>query len=227
MKAIIMSAGRGKRLRPITDSLPKPMVTVGEKPLIQRHIEALKQAGISEIVINLGHLGSKIRNALGNGQQFGVNIAYTYETQLLEVGGGIANALPLLGSSPFIVVNGDIWTDYNFLSLKNRTIDLGHVVLVPNPQHHLNGDYGLIENEKMVLNNNIKTYTYSGIALYHPQLFENISGVQMMKPILDEAISRAKISGELYRGRWADIGTITRLQTLRQCVVDCSAFRTN
>lgn len=227
MRAMIMSAGRGKRLRPITDTLPKPLVTVGEKPLIVHHIEALRNVGVQDIVINLGHLGGKIRAVLGHGQALGVNIAYTNEPELLEVGGGIANALPLLGEAPFIIVNGDIWTDYDYQLLLTRSVKLGHIVLVPNPDHNQAGDYALMDEQVLLPQSQATTYTYAGIALYHPQLFIGVTGSHPMKPILDKAIQSFAMSGEIYRGRWSDVGTIARLQTLRKCVADCAAFKSN
>jgi N-acetyl-alpha-D-muramate 1-phosphate uridylyltransferase len=216
MRAMIMAAGRGKRLRPITDTLPKPLVTVNEKPLIVYHLEALKAIGITDIVINLGYLGDRIQAALGNGQSFGVNIEYSVEDTLLEVGGGVAKALPLLGQAPFILLNADIWTDYPLQLLLTQSVKLAHIVLVPNPEHNSQGDYGLMEGRVVSSSLGHTTYTYSGIGVYHPVLFENVSGVYPLTVLFEKAQALKAITGEVYRGRWSDVGTIERLQTLRE-----------
>ena len=227
MRAMIMAAGRGQRLRPITDTLPKPLVMVNEKPLIVHHLEALRSIGITDIVINLGYLGDKIRSTLGRGEAFGVNITYSIETTLLEVGGGVAHALPLLGEEPFLLVNGDIWTDYPFQRLLNYPVKLGHIVLVPNPDHNLKGDYGLIDHNVINREDSSTTYTYTGIGVFHPILFKEVEGVYPLTALLKKAQAEAALTGELYRGRWSDVGTIARLQTLRNCLVDCTPFKSN
>lgn len=227
MRAMIMAAGRGQRLRPITDTLPKPLVMVNEKPLIVHHLEALQSIGITDIVINLGYLGDKIRSTLGKGQSFGVNIAYSIETTLLEVGGGVAHALPLLGEEPFLLINGDIWTDYPFRKLLNYPVKLAHIVLVPNPEHNLKGDYGLMEDRVLKRGDSLTTYTYTGIGVFDPILFRGIQGVYPLPTLLEKAQAEAALTGELYRGRWSDVGTIARLQTLRNCLVDCAPFKSN
>lgn len=216
MRAMIMAAGRGKRLRPITDTLPKPLVTVNEKPLIVYHLEALKAIGVTDIVINLGYLGDRIQAALGNGQSFGVNIEYSIEDTLLEVGGGVAKALPLLGQAPFMLLNSDIWTDYPLKSLLTQSVKLAHIVLVPNPEHNPQGDYGLIEGRVVSSSLEHPSYTYSGIGLYHPGLFEHVSGVYPLTLLFEKAQALKAITGEVYQGRWSDVGTIDRLQTLRE-----------
>ncbi|MFO1256862.1 MAG: nucleotidyltransferase family protein [Gammaproteobacteria bacterium] len=227
MRAMIMAAGRGQRLRPITDTLPKPLVMVNEKPLIVHHLEALQSIGITDIVINLGYLGDKIRSALGKGQAFGVNIAYSIETTLLEVGGGVAHALPLLGEEPFLLINGDIWTDYPLRNLLNYPVKLAHIVLVPNPDHNLKGDYGLIEDNVINREASLTTYTYTGIGVFRPNLFKGIEGIYPLTTLLEKAQAQAGLTGELFRGRWSDVGTIARLQTLRNCLADCTPFKSN
>jgi MurNAc alpha-1-phosphate uridylyltransferase len=201
-KAMILAAGRGTRLRPLTDEIPKPLIPIAGKPLIAYHLEALVSAGIQDIVINVAYQGKKIRNSLGDGREFGVNIQYSVEPDQggLETGGGIFNALPLLGEQPFIVVNGDIWTDYPFAKLFRPLAGLAHLVLVDNPAHNPGGDFGLTAEEIVTLT---QTQTFSGIGLYHPKLFENCQpGV-------------FRLAGECYSGAWVDIGTLDRLAEVR------------
>lgn len=221
MKAMILAAGRGNRLRPLTDTLPKPLVPVLGKPLIQYHIENLKAAGINDIVINLAHLGEQIENYLGNGQAFGVNIEYSWEKEMpLEVGGGIFNALPLLGPAPFMIVNGDIWTDFPFAKLPKTLTGLAHLILVDNPSHNETGDFALT-NEGKLQNHIMRPFTYSGIAVLSPALFANCQkGAFRLAPLLHEALTQDALYGEHYTGRWTDVGTLPRLQSLEKVLYE-------
>lgn len=218
-RAMILAAGRGSRLRPLTDHCPKPLVAVGNKPLIVYHIENLAQAGFREIVINLFHLGQQIEDYLGNGANWGVSIAYSREPSLLEVGGGICQALPLLGTSPFVIVNGDIWTDYPFLQLPTTLEGLAHLVLVDNPSHHVNGDFTLQTNGQLTRQGQ-STLTYSGISLLHPDLFAGYTkgSAFRLAPLFDQAILRQQLHGEHYQGLWTDVGTVERLQSLENAL---------
>ena len=213
MKAMILAAGRGERMRPLTDSTPKPLLEVQGKPLIEYHLQALSRAGINEVVINLNWLGQQIREKLGKGSQFDLDIEYSEEEQALETAGGILQALPRLGDQ-FIVVNADIFTDYDFTQLA-EVDSLAHLVLAPNPAQHPRGDFSL---ENSVVGNLGETlYTFTGIARYQCDFFEGMtSGKRALAPDLRKAADLKQVSGELYSGRWYDIGTLDRLQHLRQ-----------
>ncbi len=215
MKAMILAAGRGERMRPLTDHTPKPLLPVGGKPLIQFHIEALAATGFRQLVINHSHLGGQIEAVLGDGSQWGVTISYSPEGAALETGGGIYNALPLLGDEVFLAVNGDIRTDYGFKLPELRPGCLAHLVLVDNPGHNPTGDFtlerGLIRNRGQV------RYTFSGIGLYHPRLFADCcSGAFPLGPLLRQACGRGRVSGEHYLGRWTDVGTPERLRYIEE-----------
>ena len=220
MKAMILSAGLGSRMRPLTDKMPKPLLTVGGIPLIVWHIEKLAHMGIKEIIINIAHLGYKIPEALGDGSNWGVHITYSDEQKEggLESAGGIVKALPLLGDETFIVVNGDVFTDYDFQ--KNKKLAegiLAHLVLVPNPEHNPKGDFAL-DRHKVIDN---KQYTFSGIGYYSPKLFENVLyGKSSSIPLLREAMNKGKVTGELYEGEWLDIGTPQRLELLNSQLIN-------
>lgn len=223
MKAMILAAGRGERMRPLTDFAPKPLLKVGGKPLIVWHIENLKKAGFSEIVINHAHLGGQIESTLGNGQTWGVSIEYSAEQTALETAGGIANALNLLvenkaDNAPFLVVNGDVFTDFNFTHLQYIALlnQLSHLVLINNPPQHPNGDFALTDN--LVKSEGKAKLTFSGIGLYRPSLFAHIKAGQPAKlaPILKAAMAQQLVSGEHFKGEWHDIGTPERLQSLDQ-----------
>jgi len=216
MRAMILAAGRGERMRPLTDSLPKPLLEIRDKPLIQYHIENLVRSGMTSIVINHALFGVQIERYLGDGSRFGAQISYSPEGDIpLETGGGIFKALPLLGSDPFIVVNADIWTDFPFHTLPAEPERLGHLVLVPNPSHHPGGDFSLEDGRAGVEGRPL--YTYCGIAVYHPELFANCrGGAFSLVPLLRNAIIKQQITAELYRGDWLDIGTPERLETLRK-----------
>jgi len=211
MKAMILAAGRGERLRPLTDTVPKPLLEVRGRPLIEHHLEALSRAGFTEIVINLSWLGNQVRDRLGNGADFKVTIEYSDEPEALETAGGILQALPLLGER-FIVVNADIFTDYDFAGLK-RPHSSAHLVLVENPQHNSQGDFSLAES--MVGNDGPTRYTFSGIAQYQRSFFDGlVPGKQALTPLLRAAAKQQQVSGELFTGVWSDIGTLERLQAL-------------
>ncbi len=214
MKAMVLAAGRGERLRPLTDHTPKPLLAVRGKPLIVWHLEALARAGVREAVINLSWLGESIRQSLGNGNQFGVQIQYSEEPAgALEVGGGIHHALPLLGDPPFIVVNGDTYTDLDFGRLAIGPDALAHLVLVPNPEHHPAGDFVLRGGE--VSPGAGPRLTYSGIGVFRPELFARcVAGRFPLLPLLQEAITARRLSGERYDGHWTDVGSVQRLKAL-------------
>ena len=215
MRAMILAAGRGERLRPLTDAVPKPLVELGGKPLIEYHLEALAQAGFREIVINQGHLGEQLEAVLGDGSRWGVHIHWSNEQpEALETGGGIFQALPFLGAGPFLVVNGDVWTDYPFGRLRAVKCDWAHLVMVPNPAHNPSGDFAL-HGARLREDGSVKQ-TFSGIGVYHPRLFNGCTpGKFSVVPLLRAAMRERIVTGELYRGRWDDIGTIERLQALR------------
>jgi N-acetyl-alpha-D-muramate 1-phosphate uridylyltransferase len=218
MKAMLLAAGRGERLRPLTDTLPKPLLAVRGKPVIAWTLERLARAGITELVINHAHLGHKIEETLGDGSAFGVAIRYSPEREALETAGGIANALPLLGSEPFIVVNGDVYCDFDFAPLLRRGLGarLAHLVLVPNPEHNAAGDFVL--DGASVAMDGTPRYTFSGIALYRPEMFAGVERGAKAKlaPLLTRAIRQGLVGGELHRGMWHDVGTPQRLAALNQ-----------
>jgi MurNAc alpha-1-phosphate uridylyltransferase len=216
MKAIVLAAGRGERMRPITDRMPKPLVPVGGKPLIAYHLESLARAGIRDIVINLSYLGAQIREALGDGGRFGVRISYSDEGAVaLETGGGIFNALPLLGPDPFLVVNGDIWTDFDFNGLALDPGAHARLVLVPNPAHLVRGDFGL--DGDCIVEREHERCTYSGMGVYSPELFAGCApGKFPLLPLLKRAIAARRLRGQVYRGDWSDIGSPERLAALEE-----------
>ena len=201
-------------MRPLTDSIPKPLLKVNDKALIEYHLLNLQQAGIRDVVINHAWLGSQIEAALGNGRRYGLDIRYSPEgEQALETGGGLLRALPLLGEAPFIAINGDIWTDYPVQKLPAEPVGLAHLVLVDNPPQHPDGDFGL--SNSLVHNTGETRYTFSGIGVYRPEILQGQqAGAFPLAPILRAAMDRNEISGEHYAGRWFDIGTPERLQQL-------------
>lgn len=233
--AMLLSAGRGERMRPLTDTLPKPLVKVGDKTLIEWHLQALHNAGVRRVVINHAHLGEQIVALLGNGHRYGLEINYSAEPLGgLETAGGIMQALPLLGEAPFVVVNADIWTDYNFALLATKLgaklgadlgADLGaklgngilaHLVLVDTPTFKSQGDFFLDDKGMVNRCGNGKSLTFAGVSLQSPQLFAGFkAGRLALLPVLQKAIEQNKISGEHYRGEWSDIGTLQRLTELQ------------
>ena len=234
MKAMILAAGHGKRMRPLTDHTPKPLLEVGGKPLIVWHIENLKKAGFENIVINIAWLGDQIPAALGDGSKFGVNLAYSDEQHegALETAGGIIKALPLLckdlskelseelGEEPFLVVNGDVWCNFPYSKLSPLEDDyLAHLVMVNNPEHNPTGDFALNGSRLNETGNN--KYTFSGIGYYRPDFFINLEqGKRPLAPLLREKMRENKISGELYSGDWRDIGTPERLVELDKVLLE-------
>lgn len=223
MKAMILAAGRGERMRPLSDRIPKPMLPVAGKPLIIWLIERLARAGRRELVINVAHRGAELISLLGNGADFGVTIAWSDEgKQALETAGGIRQALPLLGTEPFLVVNGDLWCDYDFSRLATLADDdLAHLVLVDNPPHHPAGDFLLHEHRVSdpAASNAVPTrLTFAGIGLYRPALFADLTAGESapLAPLLRRAMGAGKVSGEAFAGEWFDVGTPDRLQELDQ-----------
>jgi len=220
MKAMILAAGRGERLRPLTDTCPKPLLYAGKKRLIEYHLKNLSQAGIREVVINVSYKAEEIMDALGT-RQYDTKIIYSIEKpHALNTGGGIIRALPLLGDEPFIVINSDVWTDYLLLSLVHKAHSLApylaHLVLVPNPPYHLHGDFGL---QQGLLSAQKPFYTFAGVGLYCPSFFTLSDAHEdeciALAKIITTAIAQRKVSGELYQGEWVDVGTEERLQFLR------------
>lgn len=215
MKAMILAAGRGERMRPLTDTTPKPLLMAGSKRLIEFHLMNLARAGFSDVVINVAWLGQLIIDTLGNGENYNLNITYSNEKdQALETGGGIYNALPLLGEAPFLVINGDVWTDYPFEKLYDFSLqDKAHLVLVKNPEHNPDGDFSISADR--VNDNESEKFTYSGIGVYSADFFsQQNDGKYPLAPMIRRYISENKVSGELYNGNWMDIGTQQRLNDL-------------
>lgn len=212
MKAMILAAGKGERMRPLTLTTPKPLVRAGGVPLIEYHLKALAIAGFTEIVINHAWLGQQIENYLGDGSQYGLRIQYSPEGEPLETGGGIFRALPLLGDEAFLVVNGDIWTDYDLSVLHQPIAGLAHLVLADNPAHHPTGDFALVDGQVRDGQPDADTLTYSGIAVLHPQLFDGCSaGAFKLAPLLRKAMADGQVTGERLNGHWVDVGTHERL----------------
>lgn len=214
MKAMILAAGRGERMRPLTDHTPKPLLKVGGKSLIAWHLERLAAAGFQDIVINHAHLGEQIESALGDGSQWGVRIQYSPEKIALETAGGIANAMPLLGNAPFLVVNGDVYTDIDFGTLKLVPPNLAHLVMVNNPPQHAAGDFALSSGKLSA--DSTEKLTFSGIGIYQPSLFASIvrGDAAKLAPLLKAAMAQGLVSGSHHEGAWHDIGTPERLQAL-------------
>lgn len=220
MRAMILAAGRGERMRPLTDRAPKPLLQIGGKPLIVWLIERLVRAGLTDLVINISHLGEQIEAALGNGAKHGVNIVYSREHDALETAGGIAQALPLIGAAPFVVANSDVYSNYDFSALRRIAQGLtaqgriAHLVLTDNPAHHPQGDFCL--REGIVAANGVSKLTFSGIGAYHPALFQDIvPGAKcQLAAQLAAPIAQGRVSGEHFRGEWNDVGTPQRLAQL-------------
>ncbi len=218
MKAMILAAGRGERMRPLTDHTPKPLLKVGGKPLIVWHLERLAQANFKEVIINHAHLGEHLENALGNGSQWGLHIQYSPEKIALETAGGIANALPLLGDEPFLVVNGDTFVELDFADVKHglKPHYLAHLILVTNPPQHPNGDFSI--KNGLAQPSGAPMLTFSGIGIYHPDLFSTIQAGEAAKlaPLLRNAMAHNQVSAEHYHGVWHDIGTPDRLHAINE-----------
>ena len=212
MKAMILAAGKGERMRPLTLHTPKPLVRAAGTPLIEFHLRALADAGFRELVINHAWLGQQIEDHLGDGAHFGLSIRYSAEGEPLETGGGIFRALPLLGDEPFVVVNGDVWTDFDFSLLRRPLDGVAHLVLVDNPDHHPRGDFRLDAGQVQDALDGKPSLTYSGIAVLHPRLFAGCQpGAFKLAPLLRQAMAAGQVSGEHFTGRWVDVGTHERL----------------
>jgi MurNAc alpha-1-phosphate uridylyltransferase len=211
MKAMILAAGRGERLRPLTDTIPKALVEVRGQSLLERHLENIRNAGIGDVVINLGWLGEQVRQHIGSGSRFDLNITYSDEGEnILETGGGIHNALHLLGSDPFLVVNADIYTDMPVPEVSLAENALGHLVLVPTPAYRDAGDFDLVDG--LVKNSASPALTYGGVAVYRPEFFDACeAGRFSIVPMFREAADAGRLQGALYSGLWADVGTPLRL----------------
>ncbi|MBL0496250.1 N-acetylmuramate alpha-1-phosphate uridylyltransferase MurU [Aeromonas caviae] len=213
MKAMILAAGRGERMRPLTDLLPKPLLAAGGKPLIVHHIEKLAAAGVTQLVINHAWLGHKLVAALGDGSALGVSIHWSAEESALETAGGIVQALPLLGSEPFLVINGDTWLDLDYRALVSQPLgeDLAHLWLVPNPPQHPQGDFSLQAGRVL----DTPALTFSGVGLYHPAAFAGLPcGARKLAPLLRYWMAQGRVGGSLLAGEWRDIGTVDRLREL-------------
>ncbi len=211
---MILAAGRGERLRPLTDTLPKALVEVRGQSLLERHLDRLHEAGINDAVINLGWLGEKIVERVGSGSRYGLNIVYSPEgDNVLDTGGGIHNALPMLGHDTFLVVNADIFTDMPVPDLELPTNTLGHLVLVPTPDYREAGDFNL--QDGLVQNGDLRPLTFSGMAIYKPEFFAGCRpGRFPLVPMLRDAADAGQLGGSLYEGRWADVGTLQRLDAI-------------
>ena len=228
MKAMILAAGRGTRMAPLTDHCPKPLLPLAGKPLIQHHIEKLVAAGIDELVINHAYLGHMIEQQLGDGSALACRIRYSAESRALETAGGILQALPLLGDEPFVVINGDVWCDWDYRQLFSRaqqlqhssqdpaSQDLGWLALVANPEHHPEGDFGLQQGRVLAQPDHCG-WTFAGISVLSPQLFAGLQpGEQRLAPLLRAAMADGRIAGEVLNAGWVDVGTPQRLQQLEQ-----------
>ncbi|NLR76519.1 N-acetylmuramate alpha-1-phosphate uridylyltransferase MurU [Leeia aquatica] len=220
---MILAAGRGERMRPLTDHTPKPLLQVGREPLIGWHLRHLAAAGIREVVINLAHLGAQIEAALGEGAVYGVRIRYSHEGTALETAGGIATALPLLGEQPFLLLNGDVLTDIHLPALLQRAQAqlaqrLAWLVMVPNPPHHPSGDFSLVDG--LLGRAEVNRHTYAGIGVYHPAMFRDTPPHQVAKlaPLLHAAADAGQLGGEVHTGQWLDVGTPERLEAARDWV---------
>lgn len=218
MKAMLLAAGRGERLRPLTDTVPKALVEAGGKPLIVWHLERLARAGIRDAVINISHLGERIVERLGDGARFGLRLHYSRERERLETAGGIANALELLGRAPFLLVNADVYCECDFARLMNTQLGdrLAYLVLVPNPSHRSKGDFSLADGR--LGDAAAPRYTYAGVAVVAPKLLQSVNRGEKapLAPLLYDAAARGLLGGEVYRGLWQDVGTMERLAELER-----------
>lgn len=230
MKAMILAAGLGQRMRPLTDTIPKPLIPAAGKPLLQYHLEALAKAGVKDVIINLAYLGEKIRAFAGAGEAFGLQIQYAQEPEPLETAGALLNAKDLLGEQPFLLINGDVWTDYPLEQLVNRGLkddEDAHLVLVPNPDFHPAGDFSPNATGKLENNPSLKKFTFAGISLIHPRLISEYPNKRLKFPlgeVLRHGIGQNRISAEIYDGRWSDVGTPERLADLN-AQLNCEAVK--
>ena len=213
MKAMILAAGRGKRMRHLTEHTPKPLLEVNGKPLIVYHLLQLARLGVRDVVINISYLAERLQTALGDGRRFGVNIIYSYEPAPLDTGGGVYQALPLLGTAPFLVISADIWTDYDFSQLAQKITRRAHLVLVPNPDYHPDGDF-TCENGLLGLTGSPK-FTFASFGIYHPALFKGCQpGAFPLAALYKSGIESGAITGEIYSGKWFNVGTPEDLRDL-------------
>lgn len=228
--AMLLAAGEGRRMQPLTLTCPKPLLRVAGRSLIERQLDRLADAGIRKVVINIAYLGEQIREALGDGSRYGVQIDYSPEPAPLETGGALSHALHLLGDEPFLLVNGDIWLDYPLSELLARRSDVedGHLVLVTNPSHNPQGDFGLTPDGKLVLAERVATgaptYTFSGLSLLHPRLVRTYPHARDVYPLseaLRHSIERNRLTGEVHEGYWLDVGTPERLRELESYLLSC------
>jgi len=223
MKAMILAAGLGNRMRPLTDHTPKPLLCAGGKPLIEYHLEKLQRAGVREVIINLAYLGEKIRAHLGDGQRFGLEIIYSSEPEPLETGGALLQALDLLGTNPFLLINGDVWCDLDiaqFIQQPLSATQLGHLLLVTNPEFHPRGDFALADNGLLVDDpdcNHPQRFTFGGISLLKPDIIASYPDKRQKFPLVEvlrRAIAHHQLTGQVHSGHWSDVGTPMRLQEL-------------
>lgn len=216
MNAMILAAGRGERLRPLTDDIPKALVEIRGRSLLERHLASIRNAGVETVVINLGWLGAEIVNRVGSGARYGLQVIYSQEgDNILETGGGIHKALPLLGSKPFLVVNADVYTDMPVPRIELADEVLAHLVMVPTPDYRAHGDFDL--REGLIRNSDAAKLTFSGVAIYRPEFFNGCeAGRFPLAPMLREAADAGQVSGEIYEGLWADVGTQARLDALNR-----------
>ena len=218
MKAMLLAAGRGKRMRSLTTNIPKPLLEVRGKCLIDWHLEKLSNAGFKDVVINVSYLSDKIIQHIGDGKRWNSNIIISHEPEALETAGGIRKAIFHLGYEPFVVINADIFSDYDYRNFKNiplKQTSLGHLVMVNNPAHNVKGDFGLSKNYTLMMDDD-QLFTFSGIAIYKPELFANLKeGIKIkLSVILESAINKKYIQGELFEGAWSDVGTPDRLKQI-------------
>lgn len=220
MKAMILAAGKGERMRPLTLHTPKPLLAAGGVPLIEHQLRALIKAGYQAFVVNHAWLGEQIEAYLGGGERFGCRILYSPEGEPLETGGGIFKALPLLGNEPFAIVNGDVWARYDYSALRLPEGALAHLVMVDNPPHHPTGDFALHEGRLADLPAPGRALTYSGIAVLDPALFEGCTpGAFKLAPLLRRAMAEGRVTGEYFAGPWVDVGTQERLAEVERLLV--------
>lgn len=224
---MILAAGRGERLRPLTDKIPKPMIPISSEPLIIHQLRWLRRAGISQVIVNLHHLGDQIESAVGNGRMHGVRVEYSREDGLLDTGGGVLKALPMLGSEPFVVLNGDVWTNFPFASLRYIAGDQPHLVLIPKPENRESGDFKL-EGHTVVRSSCLKdhTHVYCGICVLHESLFADVSdSVFSLRDVFFEQSRQRRLTGQVFDGNWFDIGSHDQLKAVRRHVLGTQSPR--
>jgi len=222
MNVLLLAAGEGLRMRPLTENLPKPLLMMAGQTLIERHLYKLRDSGFEKVVINLHYLGGTLQAALGNGERYDLEIQYSYEHTLLDTGGGAKAALGLLGDQPFAMISSDVYSDFSFDLLRSHVLDksLGHLILVSNPSHHPKGDFSLSGD---LIGNDNERYTFSGISILHPELLSRSSRqVFPIRDVLRPAAAEGRLSGQLYKGAWSDVGTPSRLELLERSLLKLS-----